>query len=425
MGIFSIFKKEKREIPRKLTYTNYSLYDALNDSNPTVIFCENLIANAISSLPIYLYKQKVNGRLKAVNHPSYRLTTRKPNLNEPVSVFYSTMIKHLLRHGNAYIYKLLDSNGEISQLILLNPVNVIIKMNGLLKSYEIDGKTYSNKEIIHIPSLYGYNGVKAKSVLDYAKESINNSNKMTSYISAYYDNNINSRIKVKIAKQDVSAEEIQEIGDFYSNAGSKLNSGKPLVEYDGNTVEGFNLPNNGIDEVSSSREYEERAICEFYNVPYALLKNQNGYGSFEEFNLFFKNNCLTQYTDRIEQYFAFGLLSEYEQEQYYFEFDYNELLRPDTKTRMDILDTQLKNGMLSVDEAREEVNRDSLEDTVAGSTHFMFGAPLRADVIEAWGAGAKIKAMQLEKQISNPESVSSGLEKEASAPAGDKDTKSR
>lgn len=408
MGLRDLFKKKKpefRNIPLQRLGAISSLYGSLNDTNPTVVFCENLISNVVSNLPLVLYFRSNSGRVKAYSNPAYRIAKSEPNRNEPPSVFYSTLVKQLIRKGNAYIYKVRDTRGVLSQLILLDPSRVVVNMQNYQKTFNIEGQHYTQDDIIHIPSMYGYDGVKGKSVLDYARSIIDSSNKMDEYLSDYFDNTINTKLKVSLNETDIdleNKEQVQEVMDFYSHMGSKTNSGKPIVEYAKMKVEALNLPSNGDAELTKNREFNERAICEIFNVPYAILKNENAYGSFEQFNLFFLRTCISQYTSRIEEYFSYGILSSYERERYYFEYNYEEMLRPDTNTRTEIYHRMMGDGILNINEVRERENLDALADEVAGTTHFLNGQPLRADVIEAWGAGAKIKALQLEKLASDP-----------------------
>lgn len=410
MGFMDIFRRrpatvETRSRGAPVMVVGGSLYGSLNDNNPTVIFCENLIANVVSNLPLALYFRGDKSRFRAYKHPAYRVVKSEPNRNEPPTVFYSTLVKHLIRKGNAYVFKVRDNAGSISQLILLNPDRVTVKMTGYQKTFSVNGEIYTTEDIIHIPSMYGYDGVKGKSILDYARGLLDSSGKMDQYLAEYFDNTINTKIKVSLNETDIDIDDkdqVQEVMDFYSHMGSKTNSGKPIVEYGKIKVEPINLPSNGDAELTKNREFNERAICELFNVPYAILKNQNAYGSFEQFNLFFLRTCISQYTSRIEEYFSYGLLSAYERERYYFEYSYEEMLRPDTNTRTEIYHRMMSDGILCINEIRERENLDALEDEVAGTTHFLNGQPLREDVIEAWGAGAKLKAMQLEKLANDP-----------------------
>lgn len=395
--MFNWFKKRAKPLPKVSAYYFDSLYAALNDSNPTVMYCENLIANSIASLPLEMYFRRNDGSsIIAFFHPKYYIITKRPNLNETYSVFYSALVRHLIRYGNAYIYKITDEEGNLSQLVLLDPTAVTIKLDGLRKIYLVAGETYTDEDILHIPSGYGYDGVRGKSVLEYARQSIQNSNKLSLYTANFYDNNILTRVKVTIGKENVTEEEIIDISDFYSHLGSKLNAGKPIVEFNGNKVDAFKLSGD-VNELIPSREFEERAICQFFGVPYELISMSKQGINYEQVNLIFKNSCLIQYTDRIEQYLE-RLFTEYEQERYFLEFDYNEFLRPDAKTRNDILSTNLKLGIITTNEARKQLNLPALPDDMAGDVPIRDGVgPITDEVIEAYAAGARLKLEQLKK----------------------------
>jgi phage portal protein BeeE len=59
---------------------------------------------------------------------------------------------------------------------------------------------------------------------------------------------------------------------------------------------------------------------------------------------------------RIEEAFGFYLLSAKEQEQYYFEFNIDGLLRGDQKSRFDAYHTAIMDGWMSPNEVREKEN---------------------------------------------------------------------
>lgn len=399
MGLFNRAKSAQHERRNLSLYVGgLKLSDILNKDNPTVIFCENLIANTIATLPFYLYRRVGKNIYEAFDHPCYKLITKRPNLNEPPSVFFASLVKQILK-GNAYIQKIYNKGG-ISQLVILDGRKVTVETDGLVKKYFYGGKEIPNSEIIHIPSNYGYNGVTGKAVIEFAQSTIQASDILNLYTKNFYQNMVFSKLKVSLNKsnyKDLTDEKIRSIADLYTASMSEENIGKPVVEFDDIEVTPFDLKSSATDEHIKARAYLDRLICQVYGVPYSLLEESNKYNSYEQFNLFFRSHTLTQYTDRIEQYLTMGLLTEEEQERLFFKCDYSELLTPDSEAKNKLTIENFKNGILTLNEARAELGLPPAEGQVTGNTHIMNGfGVLTDDVINAWAAGAKTKQAELD-----------------------------
>lgn len=396
----SIFKrKEKRSITIPTNLLSVSnMWSGLNETNNVVVFCTQLISNIISSLPLILYTRDSKGNKKIAGWNSlYKIVKYRPNYNEPAVVFYSLIVQDLILKGNCFIYKIKAGN-RVSQLIRIPPENVAVEMRGYEKVFRVKNIVYTQDEILHIPAALGYDGVVGKGVLQYAQESILTSNQMQTFLRFVFDNGFASKLKLNLNESDyknLNTSKIKELLDFFSYLLSGANLGKPIVEYAGIKLEALKTENN-TDELYQNREFVDKQICNYFNVPYQLLVGENKYNSFEQFNQFFITTCLNQYTDRIAQYFTYFLLPENEQGVYFFEFEYSELLSTDIKSLSSMIIDQTKNGLISINEARQKLNYNAINNTAA-DTNFIIGLGLvRDDVFESWGAGSKIKQKQLE-----------------------------
>lgn len=399
MGLFNrsnTKRHEKRDL--SLYVGGLKLSDILNKNNPTVIFCENLIANTIATLPFYLYRRVGKNVYEAFDHPAYKLLTKRPNFYEPPSVFIASLVKQILG-GNGFI-KILWDGATPSQLIILDNKKVVVQSQGYAKKYFYDGQEISQQDIIHIPSNYGYDGVKGKAIIDYAQGTIQASDILNAYTKNYYQNMVLSKLKVSLNDSgfsDLTDEDIRAYADMFTAAFTEENIGKPIIEFDNIKVEPFDLKSNATDEHIKARSYTDRLICQIYGVPYSLLEESNKYNSYEQFNLFFRSHTLTQYTDRIEQYLTFGLLNPIDQENMYFKCDYSELLKPDSEAKNKQTIENFKNGVITLNEARAELGLPPAKGEVTGNTHIMNGfGVMTDDVINAWAAGAKTKQAALD-----------------------------
>ncbi|MEM4260543.1 MAG: phage portal protein [Candidatus Woesearchaeota archaeon] len=397
----NLFNKRSKNISIPFDYFNtLQVYSGLDESNNVVVFCSQLIKNVVSSLPIILYYKGKDGEKRIAGwHNLYRIVKYKPNIYEPSVSFYSLLVSDLIKYGNTFIYKVKDTNGNISQLIRIDPEIVKIKVSNFNKYFEIGGKEYTIQDIVHIPASLGYDGVQGKGVLEYAKNTIATSNEVQNFLRFIFNNSFFSKLKLNLNDSDyrnLDINKIKEILDFFSYLFSGQNLGKPLTEFKGVRIETIEHKNN-TDELYKNREFLDRQICNFFNVPYELLSGQNKYNSVEQFNQFFIQTCLNQYTDRIAQYFNQFLLTELEQQNYFFEFEFTELLTTDVEKYSNMLINQLKNGIISINEARQKLNMNKIDNNAA-NTNFIIGVGIvKDDVFESWGAKSKMIQKEIEQ----------------------------
>lgn len=65
--------------------------------------CVRILAEAIAGLPLHVYKTEADGsKVKATDHPLYRLLHDEPNPEMTSFVFRETLMTHLLLWGNAF-----------------------------------------------------------------------------------------------------------------------------------------------------------------------------------------------------------------------------------------------------------------------------------------------------------------------------------
>jgi HK97 family phage portal protein len=149
-------------------------------------------------------------------------------------------------------------------------------------------------------------------------------------------------------------------------------------------------------ELLESRKWQFLEICKVFGVPPWLIDGTYDvkYGGLEQAMTVFLNFTLMPYLRHLEQKFA-TLLTPYEQDAYYFEFDFSVLLRADEKARGEFYRTLWGMGVLSANQIAAKENIDPAPE--AGDVHFVpaQNMPLTQEVIDAYMAGAKLKAAQL------------------------------
>ena len=64
-----------------------------------VYACVRVLAEAVASLPLHLYREENGSKVKATDHPLYFLLHSEPNEEMTAYTFWETLLTHLLLWG--------------------------------------------------------------------------------------------------------------------------------------------------------------------------------------------------------------------------------------------------------------------------------------------------------------------------------------
>lgn len=164
-----------------------------------VYSCVRILSEAVASLPLHFYKYGENGsKVKAIDHPLYRLLHDEPNPEMTSFVFRETLMTHLLLWGNAYAQVIRNGKGEVVALYPLMPDRMKMdreEHGALYYEYQVSkddaptNKGASVKltpdEVMHIPGL-GFDGLVGYSPIAMAKNAIGLAIAAEEYGSKFY-----------------------------------------------------------------------------------------------------------------------------------------------------------------------------------------------------------------------------------------------
>lgn len=374
--------------------------------NPTAQACINIIANAIAILPLSLYFKdpRTGARQKAGWHPLYSLLKRRPNSSESPTLFLAKLIRHIISKGNAYIF-IAREGKEIVALYLLNPELVTETYSGRVVSYTYQGETFTDSQILHIPSLITDDHGKGFAIPDLARAAISLGIQLDEFSLSSFGNGLNTKLLLDISEMTGAEDDLEKlqvyarmVSDYVRrNYAGAENAGKPLVLFKGmKATELQHQASNRDAELLESRKWQEIEICKAFGVPPFLVNGtyEVKYGGLEEAMTVFLNFTLASYLRHVEQRLA-TLLTPYEQEAYYWEFDTSALLRADEEARGKFYRQLFEMGAISPATISAKENLEAPPE--GGDARFVPAnlMPLRTDVLDAYMATAKTKAAAL------------------------------
>jgi HK97 family phage portal protein len=151
--------------------------------------------------------------------------------------------------------------------------------------YQASDRTYSADEILHIPSRFGFNGLKGQSIFDYYRSAFDLAIAMDNYFRATMDNSfgVDKKIILDISEllntARLTREQIEDVkAKFINDFAGVLNSGKPIiksvqgVKYESLDVGGKSNRENQLNE---NLQVVQELIAKVFNVPTSLLHGEN------------------------------------------------------------------------------------------------------------------------------------------------------
>jgi HK97 family phage portal protein len=310
----------------------------------TVYACVRVLAEAVASLPLYVYELLDKGRKKSFDHPLAYLLSSEPNEEMTAFTFWESFVGALALTGNGYAEIQRDGGGRPVALWPLHPqlTEPMRAKNGDLVYQTTDGmvdgkqRTILAADMLHVP-LFSFNGLKGFSPIWLARQGIGLAIGAQKYGSRFFGNGARPSGILSCAGT-LSPKQKTEAQESWNQTQGGENSGSTAV-----------LPGNwtytqiGISPEDSqfleTRQFQRAEIAALFRVqPHQVgdttrMSNNNA----EQMNLSFVTDTLRPYLCRIELESLRKLFPRVGRNSghYSVEFDVSERLRGDFKSTMD------------------------------------------------------------------------------------------
>lgn len=341
-------------------------------ANSTVNACVNIIADAVASLSLNVYKKGKNGREKVEKLPLAKVLKRNPNYNDTAYSFKQQIMLHLLLRGNAFIFIERNPDYSVRALYPLDPDTVEIctdEKKDVYYKLTVDGMQYkyNTTVILHIPAIR-YNRLRGLSPMEYSTHSAKTGLELEEYTQNYFDGGIHSKllVTVPVEHKNWSKDDSQKLTEQLLDAyGGKENANKPLILSKGLTATPININGNSDSQLVENRSFSEKEIAKIFRVPLFMLGSENSkFTNMEQSNTYFLQHTLTPWLVKIQEYFN-RLLPVEMQDDCYVEFDTDTMLRADYNTRMNNYVKGLQSGIYTLNQVLEMENLPKVNEDYA------------------------------------------------------------
>ena len=350
-----------------------------------VYSCVRILSEAVASLPLHFYKYEESGsKVKAIEHPLYRLLHDEPNPEMTSFVFRETLMTHLLLWGNAYAQVIRNGKGEVIALYPLMPDRMKVDRDehgALYYEYQVssgDAPTtrggtvkLTPDEVMHIPGL-GFDGLVGYSPIAMAKNAIGLAIAAEEYGSKFY---ANGAAPSGVLEHPGTLKDPSKVRDSWSQTfGGSANSHKVAVLEEGMKYTPISISPNEA-QFLETRKFQIDEIARIFRVPPHMVGDleKSSFSNIEQQSLEFVKYTLDPWVSRWEQNMMRSLLSEEEKKTYFIKFNVDGLLRGDYQSRMNGYATARQNGWMSANDIRELENLDRIPAELGGDLYLING----------------------------------------------------
>lgn len=343
-----------------------------------VFACVRLLSNALASCPLILYRRLSDGgKQRAINHPLYNVMHLRPSPLKEITAFRLKQLLqgHLGTWGNAFAYKIINQrSGQIDGLVPLVPNRMRVYRDDKTQKvlYEYQSETgpllkFTKDFILHIPG-FSYDGLTGYSIIRQARESIALGLATEEFGSRYFGSGTNPGAIFE-HPQGLSDQAYKRLSkQLNDKAGSLGKSHKALILEEGMKFQKITVPMEDA-QFLQTRKFQINEICRWWNVPPHLIGDleRSTNNNIEQQSLEFLIYTMAPWFTLWEQELSLQLLREDEQEEFYFEFLVEGLLRGDINTRYKAYKIGREGGWLS----RNDIRRKENDEPITGGDDYL------------------------------------------------------
>lgn len=335
--------------------------------------CVAVLANAVAQLPLKLYRRTYDeagqeiGKEPAKDHPLYRLVAIRPNAWQTGVEWRRHTTALILLRGNAYQLVVTGADGQVEQLVPLRPDRMKVEqLADWRKRYVY---TWENgrqqplaaEEVLHFPAL-STDGLEGLSPITLMRRTVGTALDMEDFQSREFTSapKLAGFLKSKLDEPD-DAQQEHEKAFAAAWRGRRGWHGVPILPPH---LEWQDVGVSSRDaQFLESRKFTVTEICRWFGVPphLAMDLERATFSNIEHQGIDFLTHSVLPWLRLIEDRMTLDLCLAVGDDDLFFEFSVDALLRADSLTRAQTQQIYLGNGVLSPNEVRAIENRNPRE----------------------------------------------------------------
>lgn len=321
-----------------------------------VYACVRIKANALSVIPIKLYRKNGLDKTEDTENILYELLRYAPNPTLTASLYKKIISQDLDLRGNHYSQIVKNGLGQVVKLVPLVADNMSViwdTKDKTKKQYTYNGMIIANDRVLHIYDIPDKENLKGINPIEYARSSIEFAQNTSEHGNQLFKNSAMPS-GMFLHKKSLTEESFNRLKTQLDRNYSGLkNIGKPMLLEDELTFKELTIKNSDAEWLNS-RRFNREEIASIFGVPVSMLNDSQNtsYGNLEQKYLEFKDNTIYPLTTNIEEKLRQQLLNDRDKKLYSIKFEYNNLMRVDAKTRIEYFKGRFETASISPNEIR-------------------------------------------------------------------------
>lgn len=320
-----------------------------------------LISNSVAELPITIKTSKDNKTSIIDNHPLYKVFETSL-LTKYMLV--KMLVTDMLLYGDGFAYIERASDGTPTKLIYCPHGTVSIQYNERSRTlyYLIPSMMKGRIEPINMIHILknSNDGVQGKGVLSYANRTLQLAAYTEKAAADYFSSGCHVAGVLSTNSPRLTDEQRNAIRSAWNQAHGANGTGMAVLEA-GMTYQSVSS-NSKESQLLETRLFNIQDIARFFNINPVLLGDlsHSSYSTIEASLLEFVTHTLFPYITLVEEELKRKLIKPSERD-IYIDLDENFILKSDKNSQASYLSTLVSNGILTPNEARQQLGLNSVE----------------------------------------------------------------
>ncbi|MFA9232065.1 MAG: phage portal protein [Microgenomates group bacterium] len=244
--------------------------------------CVQLIAGAISALPMHVYRRAADGDLQRdMNTELWWTLNEEFSPRWPASAGWSYMVQSKLLHGDGFAEIIRGNGGQIKALVPIHPrrVDPIASSDGMRLVYKVQPdpsiltpdatqramRVIDQDDMLHVPG-FGFNGLRGVSAL---RNSLSTAGALAinaQDFSSSFLQNLGRPDYALATESKLTDDQFKRLQDSLETHTGPTNSGKPMILEGGLDIKVLTMPLEEM-QLLETRKFQVEEICRAFGVP--------------------------------------------------------------------------------------------------------------------------------------------------------------
>jgi HK97 family phage portal protein len=298
-------------------------------------------------------RRPLNPRPMWLDQPDVDLSTR--------AAFFQQVFSSLLVHGNSYTRVFRDAQGQVVNLVNLNPEKVEVersKIGRKIFKFEGESRPLTTDDVIHIVDLILPGDLKGLSRVETLKQSLGLNIALSDYAARFFGTGASAAGVIEFPG-NLTSEQAKQLADGFD---ARHRNGSRRAHKTGVLSGGAKFVATQTDPEKSqaleSRKFAVEEIARAFNVPLHLMgvPGTASYASVEQNALQFVSMTLRPLAEKVE-----GAFSRLLPGDAFIKFQFADLLRADLATRVQSYSVGAQAGFYSTNDIRKIEDMEPVE----------------------------------------------------------------